>query len=127
MAYRQNSRLLLYENSNIETDPPEVLLERHKKAVPGHNLHIHAKVTDPSGVKWVRLRYRHLTQFEDYQTLEMKLDPQTGLYSAGIPGDFIVSEWDLMYFLEAVDELGNGCMIPDLDAEMPYVIVKTTE
>ena len=26
---------------------------------------------------------------------------------------------------EAVDSLGNGCMIPDLEREMPYMIVET--
>jgi hypothetical protein len=29
-----------------------------------------------------------------------------------------------MYFVEAVDSLGNGNMIPDLDRELPYVIVE---
>ena len=76
-------------------------------------------------MKTVRLRYRHLTQFEDYQSTEMTLDPATGLYKAEIPGSFIIPEWDLIYFVEALDELGNGCMIPDLDVEMPYVVVRT--
>jgi hypothetical protein len=102
---------------------PEVLLERISRAKPGENLHVLAQVSDPSGIAWVRLRYRHLTQFEDYLTVDMEIDPKTGLYQAIIPGDFIVPEWNLMYFVEAVDSLGNGCMIPDLDQEMPYVIV----
>ena len=74
-----------------------------------------------------RLRYRHLTQFEDYKTVNMQIDPATGLYHAIIPGDFIVPEWNLMYFVEALDSLGNGCMIPDMDKEMPYVIVQTEQ
>ena len=103
---------------------PEVRLERIPKAIPGRDLSVHTLVSDPAGINWVRLRYRHLTQFEDYQTVDMQIDPATGLYHAIIPGDFIVSEWNLMYFVEAVDSLGNGCMIPDLDEEMPYVIVQ---
>ncbi|MCK5463802.1 MAG: hypothetical protein KAI95_12325, partial [Bacteroidales bacterium] len=103
---------------------PEVRLERVTKAKPGKNLSVHALVSDPAGIEWVRLRYRHLTQFADYQTVDMEIDPATGLYQAIIPGDFIVPEWNLIYFVEAVDSLGNGCMIPDLDQEMPYVIVK---
>ncbi len=103
---------------------PEIKLESVATAAPGRDLQIHALVSDPSGIKQVRLRYRHLTQFEDYRVAEMHLDPVSGLYQATIPGDFIIPGWDLMYFVEAVDSLGNGTMIPDLDREMPYVIVE---
>ena len=103
---------------------PELKLERVPSAIPGRDLQIQALVSDPSGIQQVRLRYRHLTQFEDYLVAEMHLDPVSGLYQASIPGDFIIPGWDLMYFAEAVDSLGNGCMIPDLDREMPYVIVE---
>jgi len=112
---------------NIEKKAPEVTLERVSQAIPGRDLSIHARVSDPSGVDWVRLRYRHLTQFEDYLSLDMKPDPANGVYNARIPGEFIVPEWDLIYFIEAMDSVGNGCMIPDLELEMPYVIVRTSE
>ncbi|MFC1762060.1 hypothetical protein ACFL6U_08260 [Planctomycetota bacterium] len=58
------------------------------------------------------------------ESQDIKLNPTTGLYQATIPGEFITPEWDLMYFAEAVDTQGNGCMIPDLEKEMPYVIVE---
>ena len=103
---------------------PKLKLESVPTAAPGQDLQIWALVSDPSGIQQVRLRYRHLTQFEDYLVAEMHLDPVSGLYQATIPGDFIISGWDLMYFAEAVDALGNGCLIPDLDKEMPYVIVE---
>ena len=57
----------------------------------------------------------------------INLHSATGLYHAVILGDFIVPEWNLMYFVEVLDSLGNGCMIPDLEKEMPYVIVKTEQ
>lgn len=82
-----------------------------------------AKVEDASGVRSVRLRYRRLTQFEDYRTADMMLDPKTGLYTACIPGDFITPKWDLIYFIEAIDHHGNGRNYPDLEVETPYVIV----
>ncbi|MCX6618639.1 MAG: hypothetical protein NTZ98_21395, partial [Acidobacteria bacterium] len=103
--------------------PPEVRLERPATAKPGQALRVAARVTDPSGVRSVRLRYRHLTQFEDYRTLQMTRDQNSGLYEANIPGDFIVPQWDLMYFIEAVDGQGNGRIYPDLETETPYVIV----
>jgi len=104
--------------------PPRVSLEHASQARPGEPLKVTARVNDTSGIRWVRLRFRHTTQFEDYQTLDMAIDPATGLYEAHIPGDFLVPQWDLMYFLEAVDTKGNGRMYPDLEADMPYVIVR---
>ncbi len=107
-----------------DDQPPQVNLERVQAPKPGKSVDVTAKVWDPSGVKWVRLRYRHVTQFEDYQTAQMQFDPNTGMWSATIPGEFVVPQWDLMYFVEAVDGHGNGRMYPDMDVEMPYVIVK---
>ena len=106
-----------------DRQPPEVRLERPATAKPGQALRVAARVTDPSGMPSVRLRYRHLTQFEDYRTLQMTRDQNSGLYEANIPGDFIVPQWDLMYFIEAVDGQGNGRIYPDLETETPYVIV----
>jgi hypothetical protein len=107
-----------------DNEPPAAALDRPAKATPGQKLKVSAKVTDPSGVKSVRLRYRHLTQLEDYRAIEMKLDPASGRYQAEIPGDFVVPEWDIMYFIETLDTKGNGRMYPDMDHEMPYVVVE---
>jgi hypothetical protein len=92
-------------------------------ASPGRDLEIAARVTAPAGVKWVRLRYRHLTQYENYETVEMKPSGAEGLYKASIPGKFIDPKWDLMYFVEVVDRSGNGRIFPDLERESPYVVV----
>jgi hypothetical protein len=107
-----------------DDQPPQVNLERVQASKPGKSVDVTAKVWDPSGVTWVRLRYRHVTQFEDYKTGEMQYYPQTGLWSATIPGAFVVPQWDLMYLVEAMDTQGNGRMYPDMEVEMPYVIVK---
>jgi hypothetical protein len=106
-----------------DRQPPELKLERSKLALPFQDLRITAQATDASAVKWMLLRYRHLTQFEDYKTAGMRPDPQTGLWSGTIPGDFITPEWDLMYYVQVMDNQGNGRMYPDLETEMPYVIV----
>ena len=127
LSPEQEKKDYLAVKGAMEQEAPTVTLERVSRAIPGKDLTINARVSDPSGVNWVRLRYRHLTQFEDYLTLEMKLDPDKGTYSAQIPGEFILPEWDLIYFIEAMDSLGNGCMIPDLELEMPYVIVRTSK
>jgi hypothetical protein len=36
---------------------------------------------------------------------------------------FIDPKWDLMYFVEVIDDRGRGRMLPDLDKETPYVVV----
>ena len=106
-----------------DTLAPNVEHDKILSAPANKDLRVTAKVTDPSGVKWVRLRYRHLTQYEDYLTLEMK-PGESGLYTAIIPGDFIIPQWDLMYFIEAMDNKGNGRIYPDLEYQSPYIIVE---
>ena len=103
--------------------PPVVTLAPPASAERGRDLRITARVDAPEGIKWVRLRYRHVSQYEDYQTAEMVPDPKSGLYFAAIPASFIDAKWDLMYFVEAVGKNGSGRMYPDLEREMPYVIV----
>ena len=71
----------------------------------------------------MHLRYRHLNQHEDYATAEMTLNPSTGLYAGTIPAAFIDPTWNLQYFVEVVDLKGAGRMYPDLDVEMPYVVL----
>jgi hypothetical protein len=92
-------------------------------AVPGQDFVVSGKATAAAGVKWMRLRYRHVNQKEDFATAEMTLDAKTGLYSARIPGAFVDPQWDLMYFVEVVDRQGSGRIYPDVDVETPYVIV----
>ena len=107
-----------------DRSPPLVSLGPVRSARPREPLRVTASVVDLSGITSVRLRYRHLTQFEDYETLEMEFDSAAGAHTATIPGEFIVPKWDLMYFVEAIDAAGNGCIAPDLDVETPYVIVE---
>ena len=108
-----------------DRQPPEVQLQRPAEAVPGKSLRVRALAHDPSGVASLRLRYRHLTQFEDYKTAEMRFDPAGGVYEGEIPGEFITADWNLVYYVEALDKQGNGRIYPDLDQEAPYVVVET--
>jgi hypothetical protein len=104
-------------------DPPEVEIDRVFNAPVRQPFKVSVKVEDRAGVKWVRLRYRHVTQFEDYQLVEMTYNIESGKYEGIIPGHFLIPEWDLMYFIECMDAHGNGCMYPDLENEAPYIIV----
>jgi hypothetical protein len=91
-------------------------------AHPGSDLAVRARVTAPAGVRWIRLRYRHVNQKEDYQTLPMIEEGNAGIYRAIIPGAFITPQWDLMYYIEIVDANGTGKIYPDLEHDTPYII-----
>jgi hypothetical protein len=41
-----------------------------------------------------------------------------------IPAKDIDPKWDFMYFIEAMDNVGNGRIYPDMDKETPYVVIK---
>jgi hypothetical protein len=105
-------------------EPPVVEL-RPASAIaarPGEDLNVTAKVTAPAGVRSILLRYRHLNQKEDYETLPMTEANDKGVYSASIPGAFITAQWDLMYYVEIVDNHGVGRIYPNFEREAPYVI-----
>ena len=93
-------------------------------ASAGKALSVTAEVSDPSGIKWVRLRYRSVTQFQDYKTLEMAETSRKGRYRAVVPREDVEAKWDFMYLFEVMDNAGNGKIYPDLEQETPYIVVK---
>jgi hypothetical protein len=103
---------------------PVVVHQPVTTAPVGKPLTITAEVSDPFGVKWVRLRYRSMNQHQDYRTLPMLPTGEKDQYRAVIPAEEIAPTWDLMYFIEAMDKNGNGRIHPDLNKETPYVVVK---
>jgi hypothetical protein len=103
---------------------PQVKHEHITSAKAGGPLTITAQVSDPAGVKWVRLQYRNVTQFEDYKTLEMAKTGSDGEYKAIVPGQDIDVKWNFMYFIEVMDNNGNGAIYPDMEKETPYIVVK---
>ncbi len=105
-------------------DGPPVL--RHAAiatAQSGKPLRIVAEAQAPSGIQWVHLRYRGLTQHQDFQTLPMLPTGKPNEYEATIPGADIGPQFDLMYLFEVMDNAGNGKIYPDLERETPYVVV----
>jgi hypothetical protein len=102
---------------------PAVLHQPVTTAAVGQPLVLTAVVHDPDGVKWVRLRYRPVNQQKDYRILPMLPLADEDRYAATIPPEDIVSAWDLMYFIEVMDQEGNGRIHPDLNQQTPYFIV----
>ncbi|MGH9338884.1 MAG: hypothetical protein ACRD1R_04680 [Acidobacteriota bacterium] len=87
-------------------------------------LTIRATISDPSGVRWARVRHRSVSQYQDYKSLAMHPTDKKNEYVAVIPGEDVASRWDFMYLLEVMDEKGNGRIYPNLYQETPYIVVK---
>jgi hypothetical protein len=103
---------------------PSIELERIATAKLNEKLKVSAKAEDVSGIQRITLRFRRVTQFEDYQSEEMIFNPSTEKYEATIPAHLLDGKYDVMYFVEALDTKGNGKMYPNMELETPYVIVQ---
>lgn len=90
---------------------------------PGKPLEIRARVSDESGIDRVLLYYRPTRQAMQY-LVETMAEMERGTYAAEIPGEIITTEFDLIYFFEAVDKKGNGIFYPDQDTKDPHLVVK---
>jgi hypothetical protein len=90
----------------------------------GKPLAVNVQVSAPAGIKWVRLRYRSVNQDLPYETLQMVPTGNQDSYQATVPADQIDPEYDLMYFIEAMDNNGRGTIYPDLNSETPYRFIK---
>ncbi|MDA2926421.1 hypothetical protein MYX78_04175 [Acidobacteria bacterium AH-259-G07] len=63
-------------------------------------------------------------QHHDYQTLAMLPTGNKDQYQTVVPGEHIVPKWDFMYLVEVMDKACNGKIYPDLEKEMPYIVIK---
>jgi hypothetical protein len=103
---------------------PTVIHEPITSAEAGKPLTITAEAHAPSGIKWVRLRYRSVTQFEDYRTLPMLPTDAAGHFQATVPAEDVSPKWDFMYLFEVMDNQGHGRIYPDLNQTTPYIVVR---
>src|SRR5262245_60759717 len=119
------ARFLSRKNAPDNDDEPPTLTSQPALSAPAEKpLTVTVEARDPSGIKAVRLRYRSVNQYQDYRTLEMTPTGKRDQYQAVIPAEHVLPQWDLMYFIEAIDGRGNGTIYPDLEKEAPYVVVK---
>ena len=56
------------------------------------------------------MHYRPLDETLPYESLT--LIQHGNKFSGAIPGEAIRPDFDFVYYLEAVDEAGNGCFFP---------------
>jgi len=101
---------------------PVVVHNPIRECNPGEPLQIRAKVADDAPIEKVLLYYRPTRQTMEYSTAAMYLKGDE--YQTTIPGEAISKEFDLIYYIEAVDKYGNGVFYPNPDFEQPYVVVR---
>lgn len=105
-------------------EPPRTEIDRIETAKLNSEITVTARVTDPAGIESVVLRFRRVSQFADYQALPMTRAAGSDQYEAVIPAAYSDGKYDVMYFVEVMDKQGNGRMVPDMEEETPYVIVR---
>ena len=92
-------------------------------APAGQAVTIKTTVSAPAGIKWVRLQYRAVNQYKDFEMLPMLATGEENTFKVTIPADKIDTRYNLMYLIEMMDRNGNGFIYPDLDKETPYKII----
>jgi hypothetical protein len=99
---------------------PVVIHEPLDALAPGVDVDIDCAIESGSEIVRAVLHYRRTNQYYRWQRLALRrLDTR---WTARIPGTYIVPEWDVMYYIEAVDENGQGTIAPRGDDlhEIPY-------
>jgi hypothetical protein len=109
----------------LNTSTPIVVEHRPiETASATRPLTLTAKVRAPAGIKWVHLRCRSVNQKLDYDTVPMTPTGSPDEYQATVPPEKISPQFDFMYYIEAMDKDGVGCIWPDFEKQTPYVVVK---
>jgi hypothetical protein len=106
-----------------DNQPPQILHQPITRGTPGTPLKITAEIKDESPLGKVVLYYRPTRQAMQYSVITMYPEGKNK-YTAEIPGETLTREFDLIYFIEAVDIYGNGLFFPDPDREDPHIVVK---
>lgn len=76
-------------------------------------------------IAWVRLRYRHLDQSEEY--VEVELEREEGGFRGAIPGDYTDSPYSLQYFFVLSDRRSAAWLYPGLGSDLsgqPYYVIR---
>jgi hypothetical protein len=45
-------------------------------------------------------------------------------YEAVVPASDVTPRFDFMYFIEVMDNAGNGAIHPNLERDQPYIVVR---
>lgn len=106
--------------------PPEIKHTPVHQAVPGTDIAVAAEVSAQRQLQAFRIHYRYANQYYEWQVVDYELAPDGRTGTVYIPGDYVIPEWDIMYYLEAVDDVGRGTFWPKSDwvHTIPYQVVR---
>lgn len=107
-----------------ESSPASVPQIEHApvtSAPAGIHVSIGAKVSGPGPLRRVILHYRPVNQAVAWKKIEMR-PGDAGLFEADIPGSEVTTQWDLMYYIEALTAEG-GTLWPSWEEGPPYVVL----
>ena len=107
-----------------KTAPPACQHNPPETFEAGKPLRLDLKVASNARLKSVRLRYRHVNQSEYVLGMDMK--GENGSYHSIIPASYTDSLYDLIYYFEVIDRMGNRVLYPGLegDFDAPYFVVE---
>jgi hypothetical protein len=88
----------------------------------GQPITVTVDIDAPAGLKWVRLQYRSVNQYKDFEMLPMTA-AGAHTFRATIPAEKIDTQYDLMYLIEMMDNNNKGFIYPDANKETPYRII----
>lgn len=108
---------------SADSTPPEII--HHPKTTWKVSVPMPIEVTakDADGVSVVRAYFRPMNQSLPFESI--LLDRKGDKFVGVIPGGTFQKQWDLVYYLEAVDEARNGCYFPDWKKTTPFITVVT--
>ena len=88
----------------------------------GQPLSVQVQISPGRDVSSVGLHYRPVNQLAKFKTIENA----AGRTSFTIPAEDVSPKWDLMYYLEVLNNEGSGWFQPDPHVTTPYYLVKTS-
>lgn len=101
---------------------------KHRPGVtfqPGQPIELALAVTQTGQPVVVHLHYRHVTQAERYESLEMQF--AGGTYHASIPGKYTASVYPMEYYFELKHSQGEAWLYPGFNADLanqPYFVLR---
>lgn len=109
----ENGRLGELLTGEIASFPTTLTIEVPETHPAGNSLRVTAPSSSLSDLEQVTLHYRHTNQLEgEFKTARME-ETSDG-YTAKIPGEYLSPEWDLLVYITAIDNSGNGFVVPGL-------------
>jgi hypothetical protein len=105
---------------------PRIIHDPIFTASPGIDIDVSCDIEADGPLTRAVLHYRYANQYYAWNRVALQRQESGSTWRARIPGRYVVPHWDLMYYLEAVDDAGVGSLVPGGEnlMEIPYWVVR---